>query len=79
MQGKGTKLRGSPHHGQSFALQSYCGGESGQHMATVTAKAGRDLRRRDGDAESQESIIGATEHNIDGKDGVFITRTVQVS
>ena len=45
----------------------------------MTTKAGRDPRKRDGDAESQESIIGALEHGMDAKEGVFITRTVQVS
>lgn len=79
-QGKGTKLKGSPYNTQAFALQSYRGGEGGQHIVTVSTKVGRDLRRcnGDGDAESQERMVGI-DRDIDAKEGVFITRTVHVS
>lgn len=79
MQGKATKLKGSPYDGQSFHLQSYGDDDLGQHLATVTTKSGRDPRRRDGDAESQESIIRVVEGEMNGKEGVVVTRTVQVS
>jgi hypothetical protein len=49
-------------------------------MTTVATKGVRDLRRRDGgDAESQESIIGGFDHDIDSKEGVFVTRTIEIS
>jgi hypothetical protein len=39
----------------------------------------RDPRRRDSDADSQESIINGMEHDMEFKEGVFVTRTVHVS
>lgn len=60
-------------------MESYYGGETGQHIAIVKSKAGRDPRRRDGDAESQESIIGMTDQEMGSKKGVYVTTTVQIS
>ena len=80
--GKSTKLtnNGSTPDTQSFALQSYRErAEAGQHQAIITSSSLRDPRRRDGDGDSQESIINGMDHEMEFKDGVFVTRTVHVS
>ncbi len=61
-------------------LQSYNGHINGyQHRAIVASKGVHDPRRRDGDAESQESIVGRFDHDTDSKEGVLVTRTVEIA
>lgn len=49
------------------------------HKATITSSAMRDSKRYDGDVDSQESIINGMEHDMDFKEGVFVTRKVHDS
>jgi hypothetical protein len=64
----------------NFALQSYHGHiDDYQHRATVASKGVRDPRRRNGDTESQESIVGKFDHETDSKEGVLVTRTVEIA
>lgn len=76
---KNTNFGGNRLDAETLALQSYHGHmEEYQHRATVATK-GVDLRRRDGNAESQESILGAFDHDTDSKEGVLVTRTVEIA
>ncbi len=59
--------------GEAFGLQSYLGQDDVyQNIVRVPSRTARDSRRRDGYAESQESIIGILEHDSDSKVGVAV-------